>query len=130
MKTGPFLLIAPLLLFSGCSSMHTGPHATAETVLITYHVKPGSEAEFETTLAAAWKVYRDEHYVFAAPHLLVRNSETDDKPRFVEIFTWAKSPDHAPSSIKEIWNQEQSLCEARDGHTAIEGGEVHIVAAR
>jgi len=37
------------------------------------------------------------------------------------------APDHAPESVKAIWRQMQSLCEARDGHDGLEGGEVEIL---
>jgi hypothetical protein len=48
------------------------------------------------------------------------------------MFTWAShaAPEHAPDSIKKIWEQEQSLCEARNGHEAIQGGEVELVTGR
>jgi len=39
-----------------------------ETVLITYHVKPGKEADLEEVLRRGWKIYRKEHLVFARPH--------------------------------------------------------------
>ena len=97
--------------------------------MVTYHIKPGKEAEFQAVLSRAWRIYRTQHLVFAQPHILVRDVEDANKPRFVEIFTWMSHaiPEHAPDAVKGIWEQEQSLCEARSGHTGIEGGEVELL---
>jgi len=132
MKIAYTLFTLSLLALTGCSTTHPAGDAKAdpETVLITYHVQPGKEAEFQALLAHAWEVYRAEHMVSAGPHVVVRDTEHGDKPRFVEVFTWVKSPDHAPDSVKTVWQQEQSLCEARNGHTGIEGGEVELIAGK
>ena len=37
------------------------------------------------------------------------------------------APEHALDEVKSLWDQEQSMCEARDGHKGIEGGEVQLV---
>ena len=97
--------------------------------MVTYHVKPGKEAEFQALLSRAWQTYRREHLVFANPHTIVRDTEQGDKTRLVEIFTWVShaAPEHAPDAVKKIWEQEQSLCEARSGHGGIEGGEVELL---
>jgi len=126
-------LFGALLLASGCSTMNTtGGKGDPETVMITYHVKAGKEAELQAALASAWHIYTTEHLVFAEPHLVVWAAEDGDKTRFVEIFTWRShsAPDHAPDAVKKIWEQEQALCEARKGHTAIEGGEVELVGGK
>ena len=127
-----YLLSAVLTFASvGCSTTHqTGAKSDSETVMVTYHVQSGKEAAFQALLARGWEVYRGEHLVYAQPHTVVRATEDKDKTRFVEIFTWVKSPDHAPDSVQAIWKQEQSLCEARSGHTGIEGGEVELVAGK
>ena len=100
--------------------------------MVTYHIKPGKEAEFQAVLSHAWQIYRSEHLVFTKPHTIVRGAEDGDKTRFVEIFTWVShaAPEHAPGAVKTIWDQEQSLCEARGGHTGIEGGEVELLTGR
>jgi hypothetical protein len=120
-----------ILALVGCSTTQQSSDAkadsTSETVMITYHVQQGKEAEFRALLAHGWEVYRGEHFVYASPHTVVRRTESGDQIEFVEIFTWAKSPDHAPASIKAVWKQDMALCEARNGHTAIEGGEVELV---
>ena len=132
MKTISSLFAISLLALAGCTTAnHTGgAKSEPETVMVTYHVQSGKEAEFQALLAHAWMVYNGEHMVYASPHTIVRDTEHGDKVRFIEIFTWLKSPDHAPASVLAVWKQEQSLCEARDGHTAIEGGEVRLVTGK
>ncbi|HEV2328746.1 MAG TPA: hypothetical protein VGY56_08165 [Verrucomicrobiae bacterium] len=133
MKTVNILALAILLLaIAGCTTTNSaaGARADSETVMVTYHVQPGKEAEFQALLAHAWDVYRSGHLVDAQPHTVVRYAEDDDKTKFVEIFTWVKSPDHPPESVQAIWKQEQALCEARDGHRGIEGGEVELVTGK
>ena len=121
--------VISVLALAGCST--TGPAESAkensETVLVTYHVQPGKEMEFRALLAHAWEVYRGEHLVFAEPHVIVRETEGKDHTRFIEIITWVKSPDHPPESVNAVWQKEESLCQARDGRRAIEGGAVELV---
>ena len=68
-------------------------------------------------------------WFWTQPHIIIRDVEPGDKPRFVEIFSWAShsSPEHVPDAVKQIWGTEQTLCEPRNGHTDIEGGEVELV---
>jgi hypothetical protein len=112
--------------------MQTKHDSSSETMLLTYHVKPGQEAAFEKVLSQAWDVYQDGKLVFAKPHIIVRGEDGSNKTRFVEIFTWKSraTPENAPDSVSKIWDQMQSLCETRDGHKGIEGGEVEIVAPK
>jgi hypothetical protein len=126
------VLAISLVTFAGCSTTHpaNGTKADSETVMVTYHVQASKEVEFQQSLAHAWDVYRSEQVVYAQPHIVVRDTEVGGKPKFVEIFTWAKSPDHPSASVLAIWKQEQSLCEARNGHRAIEGGEVELVTGK
>ena len=123
------LLIGSLLVLTGCSTARSGsPKHDPETVLVTYRVKVGKEAEFRDVLSRAWDVYRRDGLVFAEPHVVVQDTE-DGKPRFVEIFTWVSRsiPEHAPDSVKAIWKQEESLCERRGERYGIEPGEVELV---
>jgi len=134
MKKLRYLLAFLLVSLTGCSTTRlktsdSDSPQSPETVLITYHVKSGKEAEMEQVLNRAWKTYRQEHLVFAYPHLIVRDEEKDGKTRMVEVFTWVshKAPDHAPPSVKAVWNDMMLLCESRDGHGPLEGGEVALV---
>lgn len=133
MKTTCLLFVVSLLALAGCSTISPGggrDRSGSETVLITYHVQPGKEAEFQAVLLQAWDIYRSEQMVYYRPHILVRTTEDGDKTRFVEVLTWVKTPDHAPDNVKAIWRQEHSLCEARNGHAEIEGGEVHLITGK
>jgi len=130
LKTTYLLLAASLLSLAGCSTTHHGlAKQDPETVLVTYRVKAGKEAEFQTVLSRAWEVYRGEGFVFAEPHVIIQDTEDGGKPRFVEIFTWISrsTPEHAPESVRTIWKQEETLCEQRGGHYGIEPGEVELL---
>jgi len=124
-------LLAVLALASiGCATTHQSSiKGDPETVLVTYHVRPGKKAEFQAVLSRAWEVYRSEQLVFTEPHVVVQDSENGGMPRFVEIFTWVSRsiPEHAPESVKTIWKQEESLCEQRAGHDGIEPAEVELL---
>jgi hypothetical protein len=137
MKYACLLLALPLLLLTACSTTKPGKNRDAsadspETVLITYHVMPGKEKELQKVLARAWKVYRQEHLVFAQPHVIVQDKENGDKTRLVEVFTWVSgnAPDRARDSlaVKTVWDQMQALSEARDGHGGLEFGAVELIA--
>lgn len=133
MKTSVLsLIVLSLLAITGCTTTHTGGRTKddSETVMVIYHVQPGKEAEFQTLVAHAWEVYRGEHLVTARPHVLIRDTDGEGQPKFVEIFTWTRAPDHPPKKVMAVWQEEQSLCEARDGHRGIEGGEVALIAGK
>jgi hypothetical protein len=134
MKTGHFMLILSVAAWTGCSTTHPAGNAKTdpETMLITYHARPGKEAELQAVLSSAWQTYRAGNLVVARSHTVVRKTEDGDKTSFVEIFTWAShaTPEHAPDAVQKVWEQEQSLCEARNGHRGIEGGEVELVTGR
>ena len=132
MKLTHFLSALALAGLTACStttSNHGPSKADTETVMVTYHVKAGQEVNFHGLLTRAWETYRSEHLVFAQPHILVQDREPNGRTRFVEIFTWVShaAPQNAPDSVKQIWGREQSLCEARDGHNGLEGGEVYLI---
>ena len=135
MKITHFLLALAVLSLNACctaSRMQNGSAKTdPETVLVTYRVKAGKEAEFQAILSRIWQIYRTEHLVFAEPHIIVRDTEEGDKTRLVEIFTWVSHPGRkSPEAVKKLWEREQSLREARSGHDGIEGGEVEILTGR
>ena len=133
MKTTCLLLAGSLVALAGCSTTRPAHDSSAkadpETVLVTYHVKSGKEAEFRDVLSRAWGIYRRDRLVFAEPHIIVQDTEDGGKPRFVEIFTWVSRaiPEHAPDSVKAIWKQEESLCERRGEHYGVEPGEVELI---
>ena len=132
MKSSHLALVLSLAFLAGCSTTKQGSNnaITPETVLVTYRVKSGSEADFEKVLNEAWQVYRQEHLVNAQPHVIVQGKDKGDKPRFVEIFTWtdAKTPDDPPASVKAVWDKMMPLCEGRDGHGGLEIDVVETVS--
>jgi len=129
MKILRYLSLVFVISLTACSTNrpHASANAKSETVLVTYHVKSGKEADLEDVLRTAWKIYRQEGMVFARPHVIVSDTEGDNKPRVVEIFTWVTAPDHAPDAVNGVWNEMHALCEARDGHDALEFGAVDLV---
>jgi hypothetical protein len=135
MKPKHFLSALALAGLTACStttSEHSPPRDDTETVMAIYHVRMGQEVNFHGLLTRAWETYRGEHMVFAQPHVIVQDREANGKTRFIEIFTWVShtAPQNAPDSVKQVWAREQSLCEARDGHNALEGGEVDLILPR
>ena len=133
MRITRILIVLAAVSLTGCSTTNRTDRASAqlgpETVLVTYRVKPGNEAEFQSVLSRAWHIYRAEHLVYVEPHIIVREAEDGGKICYIEIFTWVSRAalEHAPDSVKTIWKEEHSLCETRNGHSGIEGGEVGIV---
>ena len=132
-----FVFALAMAFVTACSTAphrqnHTSSESSPETVLVTYRVKPGKEQQLAATLSRAWDVYRKERLVFAQPHVIIREREEGDKHRFIEMFTWVShdAPDHAPDSVKNIWDQMQLVCETRDGHKGLEGGEVEILVPK
>lgn len=119
--------VSALIVLTGCSITHPAATSDPESVMVTYHVQPGKEAEFQKLLAHGWEVYGNEHMVFAQPHVVVQRTEDGGKTAFVEIFTWIQAPDHAPDSVQAVWSQEQSSCEKRDGKDGIEFSQVQLV---
>lgn len=121
---------APL---SGFAALHSHAQGASEfipeTVLVTYHVQAGKEAEFQDLLARTWAVYQSEQLVESQPHVVVRGKDAAGKPFFTEVLTWvsASAPDHVPDSIKTLWQQEGALCKLPDGKNGIDGAVVQVV---
>jgi hypothetical protein len=136
------VFIVSLLVVTGCSTTQKAGEAKAatakvggtkpgpETVLVVYHVQLGRERELQTLLARAWAAHRSQNMVLARPHIIVRQVEEGGQLRFVEIFTWVKPPIDPPASVRAMWQEEQTLCEARNGHAGIEGGPAELVTGK
>ena len=107
------------------------PAGGTETVISTFRVRAGKEAEFARVHAQAWPAYRRFDLVAEKPHLVLQGVDEAGKTYFVEIFTWKDhdAPDHASPEIRAIWAQLEALCEPRLGHRGIEFPEVQIVRA-
>lgn len=135
------VLIVASLALTGCVTVHEGdqpkppttqktPKPGPETVLVTYHVQLGREAQLQSVLERAWKAYRSQSMVMARPHVIVREADGLGQSRFVEVLTWVKPPDNPSADVRAIWQEEQALCEARNGRTGIEGGPVELIAGK
>jgi hypothetical protein len=100
-----------------------------ETVMVTYHAKPGSEDELARVLAEHWSTAKRLGLVSTEPHVVVRSAEAGRPVDFVEIFTWrdASIPDNAPEPIRAAWDRMNKLVESRGGHPGIEFAEVKVV---
>jgi hypothetical protein len=107
------------------------PAAGPETVISTFRVRAGKEAEFAKAHAQAWPAYRRFGLVSEKPHLVLQGVDEAGKTYFVEILTWKdhEAPDHAAPEVRALWAQLEALCEARLGHRGIEFPEVQIVRA-
>jgi hypothetical protein len=131
MKITHLFFALSLISLTACSST-TAPQDrrhSPETMLITYHVRPGKEAELQDVISRAWGIYRQNKMVFAKPHTIVQAKEDGDKTRIIEIFTWASAstPDHAPDAVQKAWGQMQSLCESRGGRGGLELDAVDLL---
>ncbi|HWH53868.1 MAG TPA: hypothetical protein VN651_20105 [Gemmatimonadaceae bacterium] len=103
--------------------------AQPETVMVTYRVKRGAEAELSRVLADHWAAARRLQLVDSAPHVIVKTADAGQPVDIIEIFTWrdASTPDNAPPDIQAAWAKMAPLVEARGGHPGIEPVEVAIV---
>ena len=134
MKITRYLFCLLLVLLAACSTTKPEPKVAAdsdqapETVMVTFHVKAGMESKLEIVLQRAWKAYREAHLVFAQPHVIVRDTEGNDKVRVAEIFTWVShtAPNHVPDSVQTEWKQMHDLTEEREGHKGMELSEVTL----
>ena len=130
------ILASTIILAGGSTAPSTNKSSDAsdppETMLVSYHAKPGKEAALQDALARTWAVCRRDKLVFAKPHLLVKEKDEAGRTRFVESFTWVShaAPANAPPDLKVAWDELQSLCEPRDGKKGIDGDEVETVVAR
>jgi hypothetical protein len=101
-----------------------------ETVLSTYHVRPGQEQAFLAAAARTWTIYRRLDVVLPRPHVLMKQADEGGHAVFVELFTWRSGdiPDHAPAEIEAAWKDLELLCKRPDGHSGIEFQEVTVAA--
>jgi hypothetical protein len=106
------------------------PGAETETILSTYHVRPGQEQAFLAAVTRTWKIYRRLDAVLPRPHFLVKKVDDAGHTEYYELFTWRSGdiPDNAPAEIKAAWKDLEALCKRPDGHSGIAVEEVTISA--
>ena len=102
------------------------------TVLCTYRVKPDKEDEFLELLRQHWPKLRELGMVTSAPSTVYRGTDGEQRPYFVEIFSWS-SPEvveraHQHPEIMAIWEPMDLMCEARDGRPNMEFPHVERVS--
>jgi len=87
-----------------------------ETVICTYRVRAGSEAEFEALLARHWRTLHGLGFVTGEEALVFRSRE--GAPDYVEIFTWVEGGfglAHEHPDVLALWEPMEPLLEDRDG---------------
>jgi hypothetical protein len=86
-----------------------------ETVLLTYHPKMGAEDRLLQAIRRHWRTAERLKLVVDAPHVVVRGSDGDERPYFVEVFTWRDGsiPDAAPAEILACWSEINKHVESR-----------------
>ena len=122
------LLLAAAAPFAGAAPKPAETKPT-ETVVTTFRVKEGREAEFWDVLSKAWPLYRELGMVLDRPHLIVKGTDKEQKTYFIEVLTWKDedAPDNAPPEVRKVWDRLEELCEPRLGHRGIEFPEVEVV---
>ena len=120
-----------LLLLSTGGTSHARPVLAdePETVMITFHAKPGADAELARVIARHWETARRLNLVTDAPHVTVRGNDNANQVYFVDIFTWrdASIPDAAPAAISAIWAEMSRLVESRGGRPGLSIAAVSLV---
>jgi len=106
------------------------PPPKPETVVITFHAKPGAEADLARVIEKHWTVVRKMKLVDDSPHLTLRRVEEGNKTCFTDIFTWrdAAIPDNAPPAVQALWGQMNQLVESRGGDPGLAITSVAIVS--
>jgi hypothetical protein len=101
-----------------------------ETVVATFRVQAGKEKDFLRAMQQNWPTLLRLGLVLPVPHILLRGTDDAGKPIFIEILTWVDhgAADHVPAEVQKVWNELQSLCESRGGHSAIDFPEFQIVS--
>ena len=88
-----------------------------ETVICTYRVQAGAEAEFAKLLGRHWRTLRELGFVTDEESLVFRSCD-NASPTYVEIFTWVDggfSLAHEHPAVLAIWEPMEPLLEERDG---------------
>ena len=114
------MVIAAALSVAACGTVSA---AEPETVMITLHPKAGAEQALADVIARHYDTVRRLDMLQAgAAHLTLRGADEGDQPYFVEILTWRDGsvPDTAPTTVRAIWNEMQTLVESRAGRPGLD----------
>lgn len=124
--TSAFFVLA---LLPGAALAAGGPK-DPETVVVTYHVREGKEAEMEKLMREDhWPLLKRLALVRDTPHVLLRGKESGGKPYLREILTWRDhdTPDNAPPEVEAVWKRMYEFVEKRGSAPAIEIEEVDLM---
>ncbi|MDX6713054.1 MAG: hypothetical protein QOH96_4070 [Blastocatellia bacterium] len=130
------LLISLLTLITSLTGAQNKSNIAAgsepETVVTTFHVKDGKEAEMSELIQRAWKTYNKLGMVLQQPNIIAHGTDDAGKLFYIEILSWKNqdTPDNAPAEVKAIWAEMEALCEKREGHRGIVFSEVQIDSAQ
>jgi len=119
------LLVAAFIVRSADSQARDEP----ETVMVTYHVKPGQEAALASVIARHWSEARRLNLVHRMPHIVLQGGGMNER-YIVEVLTWrdASAPDYAPDEITQIWGEMRELVESRSGRPGIDISPITVLA--
>ncbi len=99
--------------------------AEPQTVICTYKVKPGKEADFEALLRKHWPTLRDNGLVTDTPPRFFRGKPSH-KPEgrhgaertYIEIYEWknarAVELAHASPRVMAVWEPMGACCDEMD----------------
>lgn len=123
------LLVA--LTLTSCVGVGAAANAAPEvpeTVIITYQVKPGADAELSRAIAEHWRLAQHLNLVLTASHIVVKGGGQDSR-YILEILTWrsSKTPDNAPDAITRLWTQMGQYVVSRDGRPGIDLAPVSVL---
>jgi len=135
MKRSSLAFVAAIALAAVAAAAPPAADKSPETVLVRYHVKPGDAEAFSKALQSHFPACRRHGLVLNSPHMILSGKEDGGKPFMVEILTWkdGDAPDSVPDHVPEvaaIWDQLNSMTEARGGHPKIEIEPVDQVATK
>ncbi len=122
------LLMVTTFLAGAQNKSNIAADSKPETVITTFHVKDGKDAEMSKLIQRAWNTYDKFGMVLPQPNIIAHGIDDAGKLFFIEILSWKNhdAPDNAPAEVQAIWAEMETLCEKRDGHRGIEFHEVHI----
>lgn len=101
------------------------------TVLCTYRVIPGREAEFEAVLAKHHPTLSAADLATEKPPQVFRGADGTGGPVYYEIFEWKEEASsaaaHESPEVMAVWGPLGELCESREGRRKFEFPHVEPV---
>ncbi len=101
------------------------------TVLCTYRVVPGKEADFEGLLSKHYPALRGADLATENEPRIFRGTDGTGGTVFYELFEWrdAEAPNvaHQSPAVMAVWEPMGELCEEREGRPKFEFPHVEPV---